>query len=64
MSTWLAAGLATAGARTYVCCIHPMLRGSCRMGAKPVGVEHDLAELRAQQRSMGEQADSETSESR
>lgn len=66
MSTWLAAALAAAAVTlTYVCCIRPMRRGSCRMGAKPAGVERELAELRAQLRSLREQDGTESpSESR
>ncbi|WP_249643800.1 hypothetical protein [Nocardia sputi] len=66
MSTWLAAALAAAAVTlTYFCCIRPMRRGSCRMGAKPAGVEGELAEPRAELRSLRDQDGTESpSESR
>ncbi|CAM4339950.1 hypothetical protein NONI108955_21695 [Nocardia ninae] len=66
MSIWFAAALVVAAVTlTYFCCIRPMRRGSCRVGAKPAGVERELAELRADLRSLREQDGTEsTSESR
>lgn len=64
MSTWLAAGLAAAAVTlTYFGCIRPMHRSSsCRPGAEPAGVEHELAELGAQLRSLQRQADIESTQ--